>query len=63
MPSNVTETREEQQMGLEKLGFGEEDKKVEFVLIFVRLSSLIGRDPLYLYCGVDLSHKKSCLQI
>ena len=25
--SNVAETKEEQQMGLEKLGFGEEDKK------------------------------------
>ena len=33
MPSNVAETKEEQQMVLEKLGFGEEDKKVEFVLI------------------------------
>ena len=39
MPLNVAETKEEQQMGLEKLGFGEEDKKVEFVLIFVRLYS------------------------
>jgi len=27
MPSNVAETKEEQQMGLEKLGFGEKDKK------------------------------------
>jgi hypothetical protein len=26
-PSNVAEMKEEQQMGLEKLGFGEEDKK------------------------------------
>ena len=26
-PSNVAETKEEQQRGLEKLGFGEDDKK------------------------------------
>jgi hypothetical protein len=26
-PSDVAETKEKQQMGLEKLGFGKEDKK------------------------------------
>ena len=47
MPSNVTETKEEQQRGLEKLGFGEEDKS-KVCIDFVRLDPLIGRDPLYL---------------
>ena len=58
MPSIDVETKEEQQIvDGKKLGQREKVKKVKVVL-FDHLDTLIGRDPLYLYGGVNLSCKK-----
>ena len=47
---DVAETKEEQQMGLEKLGFGEKLKKIKgrVCIDLIDWISSIGRDPLYL---------------
>ena len=50
-PSDIMETKEEQEIEVGKVRVwrkDKDDKKIEIVLIFDRLNDSIGRDPLYL---------------